>query len=125
MNKEKFKQDISLLSINKTLPKGQHLYTPNEDAAAFYLAFINNNKKDDIDLVVTRLNLFSGNSLKQSSFTMRIANMKFELYKQGKERNSEQGKLVAQYITKFVKDNNLNRLQLKECINFLFGRDIV
>jgi hypothetical protein len=125
MNKDKFKQDIQLLVITKGVPKSQHVFSPMEDTAAYYCALTNKSNKDYLDLVVTKLNVASGKKLKVSSFNSRIANMSFEIYKKGLERNSEQGKTIANYIKKFMEENQMNSIQLKECINYMFGRELV
>lgn len=125
MNKDKFKTDLELIVIKGKVPAGKHIFSPLEDAAAYFCAFTNKKQKDYVDLVVFRLNLLSGKALKTSSFGNRIANMEFEINGKGLPRNSEQGKAVASFIKKFMTQNSSNSLDLKDLINFTAGRDIV
>ena len=127
MNHDKFKTDITCLAIDSKSSVKDHQYTPLEDAVAYYCARMDVRKNDTLDVIVLRLNLFSKPSvpLTLSSFKNRIANMNYEINGKGLARNSEQGKLIGQYMNKLLKNGTIKSVELKGYVNALFGKEIV
>lgn len=124
-----FLVSINVCAIASATGANNHSYTPMEDAAAYYFAKYGVTDKDLIDMAVFKLNQRHGqtNLLTKSSFMRRITNMNFTLTNGGNglKNNSEQGKLVANTITKMFHQNKLDKFLLRDMLNDFMGSKVL
>lgn len=119
---------ITKLNCFALPPKGEtktHSYTVEEDLVAYFCARSTYKNKEKIELLVMKMNRLKKSDLKASSFSMRISNMSFSIYGSGNKHNSEQGKMIAEFLNKEYNNKRMDNVKLANHINTLYGEKIV